>query len=83
MLFRACLIAIDITTNQKVGGFCGEPGTEMPRISVGEPSVCKAQPQHTPNPFRRTKNTRVTLVALVFLWIRIGASSLDLWNCRI
>ena len=35
------------------------------------------------NPFRRTKNTRVTLVALVFLWIRIGASSLDLWNCRI
>jgi len=45
----------------------GEPGTEMPRISVGEPSVCKAQPQHTPNPFRRTKNTRVVFTALVFL----------------
>ena len=45
----------------------GEPGTEMPCISVGEPSVCKAQPQQTPNPFRRTKNTRVAFTALVFL----------------
>lgn len=45
----------------------GEPGTEMPRISVGEPSVCKAQPQHTPNPFLHTKNTRLVFTALVFL----------------
>lgn len=33
----------------------GEPCTEMPGISVGEPSVCKAQPQQTPNSFRCTK----------------------------
>ena len=33
----------------------GEPGTKMPCISVGEPSVCKAHPQQTPNPFRVPK----------------------------
>ncbi len=38
----ACLMAIDIATNQKVGGS---------------------------NPFRRTKNTEVTFVTSVFLFI--------------